>query len=87
MNTKPCINKTFHRQLVTCFAPLHLQNFGNTPSIQKLAQVCSQKTCSRSYTDSDIVKLEEQMTLSEKFTESDFDLGNCYERLNKNHDS
>ena len=46
--------------------------------ILKQAQVCScsyvRKTCSKSYTDSDIVQTEEQTTLSEKFTEGDFDL-------------
>ena len=46
--------------------------------ILKQVQVCSgsylRKTCSKSYTDSDIVQTEEQTTLSEKFTERDFDL-------------
>ena len=26
MNTKPCINETFHVLLMTCFAPLHMQD-------------------------------------------------------------
>ena len=64
---------------MTCFAAFHMQDSGryfiNTEASSKFVVVnIDERLVCKSYTASDIVKMEEQATLNEKFAENHFDL-------------
>ena len=65
MNTKSNINKTIHAPIITRFVAFHMQDSGqcsiNTESVVRI----DERLVCKSYTDSDIVKIEEKATLSE----------------------
>ena len=64
-NAKPCINETFHAPLITCFAPLHIQESGHSSDTEASASLqlyVSMNELYKSCTDSDIVKIEGQIT-------------------------
>ena len=65
--------------IMSCFVDFHMQDSGhysiNTKARGKFADANTniRLICMSYCTDSDIVQMEEQMKLSEKFNENDFD--------------